>query len=107
MPSAHQAISDRGVRRRRRSTSADPLKKLSLRLHDSVAVAVKKLVEAGEADSTDAFIEAAVVEGLRKRRQEFVYASYARAAADPAFMADMRATMREFDATLMDGRSTE
>ncbi|CAN5887714.1 hypothetical protein BH11GEM1_BH11GEM1_27150 [soil metagenome] len=103
MLSATQAVSDRGLRRRRRSNSGDPLKKVSLRLHESVALSVKKLVDAGEAASADAFIEAAVVEGLRRRRQEFVYASYARAAADPAFMADMNATMREFDPTLVDG----
>ena len=107
MPNATHAISDRGIRSRRRSNSGDPLRKVSLRLHDSVAVAVKRLVDAGEAPSADAFIEAAVVEGLRKRRQELVYASYARAAADPAFMADMNATMSEFDATLLDGRNAE
>ena len=107
MRNATQVISDRGIRTRRRSSSGDPLKKVSLRLHDSVAVAVKKLVDAGEAPSADAFIEAAVVESLRKRRQDVVYASYARAAADPGFMADMHATMSEFDATLLDGRKTE
>ena len=94
------------VQRRRRARGDDPLRKISLRLHESVAVAVRAVVAAGEAPSADAFVEDAVVAYLRERRRQRVYASYAEAAADPAFMADMDGTMRAFDPTLGDGTAT-
>lgn len=88
---------------RRRSTAADPLKKVTLRLHERVTVAVKAAVQAGAAPSADAFIEDAVIAALRERRRERLYAAYAEAAADPVFMADMEATARAFDGALADG----
>lgn len=92
---------------RRRTTAADPLKKVTLRLRASVAGAVRTLVDAGEAPSTDAFVEQAVIAALRERRREQLYAAYAEAAADSAFMADMDATSRAFDVTVADGLSPE
>lgn len=96
--------SPRSTMVRRRGTTADPLKKVTLRLHERVANAVKAVVSAGEAPSADAFVEQAVVAALRERRREGLYAAYAEAAADPAFMAEMDQTARTFDVTLADGR---
>jgi hypothetical protein len=92
---------------RRRATAADPLKKVTLRLHARVASAVRAIVDAGEAPSTDAFVEQAVIAALRERRRERLYAAYAEAAADPMFAADMDATTRAFDVTLADGLTSE
>ena len=90
--------------RRRRSTSAvDPLRKMTLQMHESVAGMVKRVVDEGNAPSINAFIESAVVDKLRSLRQETVYAAYAAAAADPVFMEEMRAMSAAFDPTIADG----
>ncbi len=88
---------------RRRSKSADPLKKVTLRLHTSVTDAVRAAVDAGEAPSSDVFVEEAVVAALRERRRQRLYKAYAEAAQDPAFVADMSETSRAFDAAVGDG----
>lgn len=88
---------------RRRATAADPLKKVTLRLHTRVADAVRAVVAAGDAPSTDAFVEDAVLAALRERRRQRLYAAYAEAAQDPAFAADMQGTTQAFDVTLGDG----
>lgn len=92
-----------GVRRRRRSTVDDPLRKMSLRLPESIASAIRQLVETGEAASADAFIQEALVAHFRARRRDRVYSAYAEAAADPAYVAEMEETARAFDATVGDG----
>ena len=88
---------------RRRATAADPLKKVTLRLHTRVTEAVRAAVAAGEAPSTDAFVEEAVVAALRERRRERLYAAYAEAAQDPAFVAEMEDVSRAFDVAVGDG----
>ncbi|MCX5768267.1 MAG: hypothetical protein NTZ43_13695 [Gemmatimonadetes bacterium] len=102
--SAH-ATSSSPAGRRRRSTAQDPLKKVTLRLHHSVASAIRALVESGEAASADAFIEAAIVAQLRDNRRKHVYESYAAAADDAEFMKEMHDTARAFDHTVSDGLS--
>lgn len=72
-------------------------------MHETVALAIRALVDAGEAQSADAFVEAAVIAHLRERRKQRLYAAYREAAADPVFMADMNETNRMFDETLGDG----
>jgi len=94
-------------RSRRRATGADPLRKVSLRLHASVADAIRALVDAGEAPSADAFIEAAVVAELRERRRRTVYAAYEKAAANPLFVAEMGRITREFDGAVGDGLTAD
>lgn len=89
--------------RRRRSTSADPFRKVTLRLHERVATAIRDLVNTGAAPSTDAFIEEAVVARFRELRRDRMYAAYAKATADPVFMAEMEATNRLFDRAVADG----
>ena len=89
--------------RRRRSSSADPLTKLTLQLSESVVEAIRAVVRIGEAPSANVFVEDAVRASLRERRRARVYAAYEEAANDPAFMADMNADLRAFDNTLRDG----
>jgi len=91
------------VLRRRRGNAAEPLKKITMRMSTRVTEAVRAVVEAGDAPSADAFVEAAVIAALRERRRERLYQAYAEAAQDPAFTADMALTMRTFDVTLAAG----
>jgi hypothetical protein len=88
---------------RRRGTAADPLKKVTLRLTATTHLAIKAIVKAGEAPSTDAFVEAAIMAALRERRRQRVYAAYAEAAQDAAFAEDMAETTRAFEPTVGDG----
>jgi mRNA interferase MazF len=92
---------------RRRGSAADPLRKVILRLRERVANAVRTVVQAGEAPSADAFIEAAVVAALRERSRQRVYAAYAEAAADPAFVRDMDESWHAFDVAIGDGLPTK
>lgn len=89
--------------RRRRTASAEPLQKMSFQLHTSVADAIRAVVKSGAAPSANVFVEEAVKERLRERRREKVYAAYAEAAQDPAFMAEMLEVDRAFNATVGDG----
>jgi Arc/MetJ-type ribon-helix-helix transcriptional regulator len=88
---------------RRRASSADPLKKVTLRLHTRVAEAVRTMVDAGEAPSADVFVEQAVIAALRERRRERLYQAYAEAAHDEAFAGDMAEVSNAFEPTLNDG----
>lgn len=89
--------------RRRRTSSGEPLQKMSFQLHASVAEAIRAVVKSGEAPSANVFVEEAVKERLRERRRERVYAAYAEAAQDSAFMAEIIETDRVFDITVGDG----
>lgn len=92
--------------RRRRSSSDDPLKKLTLQLSESIVNAIRTLVKVGEAPSANVFVEDAVRARLRERRRAKIYAAYEEAANDPIFMADMNGDLRAFDNTLRDGPAT-
>jgi hypothetical protein len=98
-----RAASATPARRRRAGTAADPLKKVTLRLHSSVASAIRGIVSSGSAPSADAFVEDAVLARLRELRREKVYADYAAAAQDPAFMRDMADAVAAFEPTIADG----
>lgn len=91
------------LRRRRRSTAADPLRKVTLRLHERLTAAIRRLVDAGEAASTDAFIEEAILALFRERRRARVYAAYAAAADDPTYVAAMDEVNDAFDVATADG----
>jgi len=88
---------------RRRASSADPLKKVTLRLHTRVAEAVRTMVDAGEAPSTDVFVEQAVIAALRERRRERLYAAYTEAAQDATFVGEMTEVSDAFESALHDG----
>jgi hypothetical protein len=68
-----------------------------------VADAVREAVEEGMAESQNVLVERAVLHFLAERRREKLYASYAEAAQDPIFMADMRAVSDAFEPTVADG----
>jgi hypothetical protein len=89
------------IGRRRRGT--DPLRKPGWQVRTSVADAVRQAVEAGMAESQNALVERAVLRFLAEKRREKLYASYAEAAQDPAFMADMRAVADAFETAVGDG----
>lgn len=55
------------------------------------------------AESQNALVERALLRFLAEKRREKLYASYAEAAQDPAFMADMRAVSTAFETTVSDG----
>ena len=80
---------ERSAAARRRTASAEPLVKMSFQLHASVAKAIRAIVNSGEAPSANVFVEEAVRLALRVRRRERVYAAYADAAQDEAFMTEM------------------
>jgi hypothetical protein len=97
------AVLTSAVPLRRRSTPADPLKKVTLRLHARVADAVRSLVDSGDAPSADAFVEEAIVAQLRERRREKLFAAYLEASHDAAFRADMSAITGALKTALEDG----
>ncbi|MBD0318894.1 MAG: hypothetical protein ICV87_01075 [Gemmatimonadetes bacterium] len=74
-----------------------------MQMHTSTIEAVRRAVENGAAASQNEFVEEAIMARLREIRRAKVYASYLEAAADPAFMDDMRETTADFDVTLEDG----
>ncbi|MBC7844498.1 MAG: hypothetical protein H7099_19470 [Gemmatimonadaceae bacterium] len=91
------------VLRRRAGSSVDPLKKVTFRLHSSVASAIRGIVDSGAAASADAFVEDAVVAKLRELRRDKVYADYSTAAQDPEFMIEVSDVLAEFESTTADG----
>lgn len=95
------AASATHITRRRRGS--DPLRKPGWQVHTSVADAVREAVEEGVAESQNALVERAVLRFLAEKRREKLYASYAEAAQDPAFMVDMGAVSDAFESTVADG----
>lgn len=89
--------------RRRRSSTREPLKKISVQISESLYDAMKSLVSAGEVASANVFVEEAVRARLRERRKAKIYAAYEQAARDPIFMRDMNADLDAFDVTMSDG----
>jgi hypothetical protein len=89
------------IARRRRAT--DPLRKPGWQVRTSVADAVREAVEEGMAESQNALVERAVLLFLAEKRREKLYASYAQAAQDPAFMADMHAVSDALESAVADG----
>jgi hypothetical protein len=55
------------------------------------------------AESQNALVERAVLRFLAEKRREKLYASYAEAAQDPVFMADMRVVADAFETAVGDG----
>jgi hypothetical protein len=68
-----------------------------------VAEAVKQAVEGGAAENQNAFVERALIRELKEIRRQRVYDAYARAAADPAFVEDMRSIGSSFETATSDG----
>jgi hypothetical protein len=70
-----------------------------------VAEAVKQAVEAGAAESQNAFVERALIRALRDLRRQRVYDAYAAAAADPAFLDRMKRVTDAFEPATGEGLS--
>lgn len=98
-------MSSASAPRRRRSRQAEPLRKVSYQLRESITESVRAAVEAGAAASANAFVEDAIVERLKELRRERLYAAYQEAANDPEYAAEMDELTREFDCTVADGLS--
>ena len=81
----------------------DPLAKTGYRIPRSVVSLVREAVEAGEARSQNEFVERALRRELRVVQQRRLYAEYARAAGDPAFMAEMADTADRWEEADADG----
>lgn len=96
---------DESVPYRRRSSRAEPLKKATFQMHESVVEAIKTAVQAGVAPSANALVEEAVKEKLRELRRARVYREYAEAAQDEAFLNDLDDTTRAFEPVTGDGLS--
>lgn len=88
---------------KRRGTPVDPPRKTGWQVRASIADAVRQAVEAGAAESQNAFVERALIEHLRELRKARVYESYAAAAADPAFVEASKRVAAAFDPTAGDG----
>jgi hypothetical protein len=81
----------------RSAAAADSPRKTGWQVRSSVADAVKHAVEAGAAESQNAFVERALIRELRELRRRRVYQAYAQASADPSFMKEMREVTEAFD----------
>lgn len=88
---------------RRRPQSETPTVRKSFTLHEDVIEAAEAAVGAGQAENLSAYVEEAVEEKLRRGKREKLYAAYAEAAQDPAFMAGLREVTTAFDAATGDG----
>lgn len=92
----------RPLNRRGRSGTDRP-RKVGWQVSQSIADAVKEAVAKGAAESQNAFVEDALLRRLKELRREKIYASYAEAAQDAAFMEDMASTTEAFSVTVRDG----
>lgn len=86
-----------------RRSHSEPVRKPGWQVLTSVADAVREAVSEGAASSQNAFVEQALVRELAEVRRQKLYASYAEAARDPAFLKDMQDTADAFEATVADG----
>ena len=103
MASSSTEPSGGNLPRRRRRRVADRPRKVGWQVSQSVADGVKEAVEAGAAESQNAFVEEALVQRLKELRRERVYAAYEEASEDRAFMEDMRGTTEAFSTADRDG----
>jgi hypothetical protein len=85
------------------SHAGDAPRKTGWQVRASVADAVKHAVEAGAAESQNAFVERALIRELRELRRRRVYDAYARAVADPMFLKDMKKVTEAFEPTVAEG----
>lgn len=87
----------------RRVAPPDPPRKTGWQVRSSVAEAVRQAVEAGAAESQNAFVERALVRELRELRRARVYEGYAEAAADPGFLEEVKHVEADFALAVGDG----
>src|SRR5216117_1976175 len=93
----------RAIAPRRRRSIGEPVRKPGWQVSQSTAEAVRRAVEAGEAESQNALVERAILRELQELRRKRVYDAYAQAAADASFLAYMKSITETFEATAIDG----
>ena len=98
-------MSGASLPRKRRSRHAEPLRKVSYQIRESVAESVRAAVDSGVSASANAFVEEAIIDRLKELRRERLYAAYQEAANDPEYVAEMAELTAEFDCTVADGLS--
>jgi hypothetical protein len=104
-------MSRRGPVNKARSSAAsgvtdrrlDAPRKVGWQVRGSVADAVRRAVEAGAAESQNAFVERALIRELRELRRARVYEAYASAARDPEFLDEMGRVTHDFEPAANDG----
>lgn len=101
MKSEFAVASIPALRRRRRDQALRERTSLSLRA--DVLEAAKEIVQAGQAENLSAFVEDALEEKVRRTRRAALYAAYAEAANDPAFLRDMDDVSNRFSNADTDG----
>lgn len=94
-------VLDRG-----RNTIGEGRRKMGWQVSEAIARAVKEAVDSGAAQSQNALVQEALLNHLKQLRRQELYAAYERAAADPAFMEEMRATEDAFASSVADGLGT-
>jgi hypothetical protein len=87
----------------RRRSLGEQVRKPGWQVRNSVAEAVRRAVESGEAESQNAFVERAILRELQELRRKRVYEAYAQAASDPAFLEDMNGVTKAFEPSAADG----
>ena len=73
-----------------------PTRKVTYSLPDELLEQVRTVVREGAAPSYSAFVERALAEEVRRAREKKLAEAFREAAKDPAFVADVDETMRDF-----------
>ena len=76
--------------------AASKMSKVTYSLPEELVEEVRSVVRDGAAPSYSAFVQRALAEGVRRAREEQLAAAFHDAAKDPAFLADVEETMRDF-----------
>lgn len=76
-----------------------PTRKVTYSLPDELLEQVRAVVSEGAAPSYSAFVERALTEEVRRAREKKLAEAFREAAEDPAFLADVDETMRDFRAS--------
>lgn len=90
---------------RRRRTRNEPSRKATFQIRESVYQAVRELAKEGIVPSASALVEQALEQAVRELRKQQLYAAYAEAASDPAFLGDMDGTTAAFEHAIAEGLS--
>jgi Arc/MetJ-type ribon-helix-helix transcriptional regulator len=76
--------------------ASKPKRKVTYSLPEELIHDIACVVRDGAAPSYSAFVEEALTEKVREAREKALAAAFARAATDPAFLADVEEAMEAF-----------
>lgn len=88
---------------RRRRIDQVSRERTSLSLRADVLEAAKEIVQAGGAENLSALVESALEEKIRRTKRAVLYAAYAEAATDRAFLREMNEVTANFSNADRDG----